>query len=109
MGGGGIDGYVLQGDGGLGSPRVPDVWLQHRGAGRRCAEYRLGSILVVSPDLFSWPWGRARSYRRATRRLIGEAAGRLSHPWFGTLVGTTVAAAGFSSTRSVSEGVDVDS
>ena len=78
MGGGGIDGYVLQGDGGLGSPRVPDVWLQHRGAGRRCAEYRLGSILVVSPEFvffFGSRWGVAQSYGRLVRRLVGEAAG----------------------------------
>ena len=45
------------------------------------------------------------SYASSDRR----GSWRFSHPWFGTSVGTTVAAAGFSSTRLVSEGVDVDS
>ena len=48
-------------------------------------------------------------YGRNARRPVGEAASRLSHPWFGTLVGTTVASCWFSSIRSVSEGVDLES
>ena len=50
MGVGGIDGYVLQGDGELNSPWVPGSWLPTRGGGSRCAQYRSGSMSAVSPE-----------------------------------------------------------
>ena len=82
VGVGGIDGYILQGDGGLGSPWVPGGWLLNRRDGSRCAGYRSGSILVVfsRSSVLRLRDEGTTLVERILCRSQGEATGKSSPP-----------------------------